>query len=291
MTQLKLIKQFLTLVELRSDEVPGRIVKILAEHFSLPVCAFYLFDKRSPDELILLGQCGIAKQLCEDIRLSSTDSFAGDCLHRQAPQFTTDAGFKSEPLLKNAVTLHKNINSLVAFPLSGKGINTGLKLKDFPYAVLYLYLQESTSIKGKEIINDLEQLAFFISDVYLRSVVHDKILLRREVVNQAFNTKDLNSCLFKILAILQRNWGIEAASVYMLDERAQKLRLNQTTGLMSKAKKENVVISLNRKDINNGVLRCFQSGKVLRESVMTGEQETTYWFFWLSQTRTSKLNR
>jgi anti-sigma regulatory factor (Ser/Thr protein kinase) len=275
MKELEFIKKLLGFAELRSDKVPSQIAKLLTDYYSLRACAFYSFEGKSPDDLVLFGQFGFAEQAYEKIHLPYHNSIAGRCLQKQSALIITDSSFKLEPLIKNAGACVNSIKALIAIPLTAEAVITSLNIGKHPYyGVLYLYLPEQDLNKLEAIKNSFNELAYFVSDVYLRSVVHDRILLRQEIIERAVTAKDLNSFLYKTLCIL-KNWGIEAASVYMLDERTQTLRLSSTTGLVEKKRKENILIGLRKRpSIKNCVLECFDAANIVLYSEMTGESES-----------------
>ena len=278
MDQLGLIKKLLGLVEHRSDKVPREIACLIKEHYDLIACSFYSFESASPDELILLGQSGLPEQAFESISLPCHNSVAGRCLAKQCLLIIDDNMYKQEPLLKNLDPAFLNsITGLIAIPLTAEEVDTSLNIgNNSYYGALYLYFSERHKDKLETIKNSLESLAFFVSDVYLRSVVHDRILLIQEVVDYAFSANDLNSFLYKTLDILKKNWGIEAASVYMLNERTQTLQLSSTTGLADKTKKKEIVflsLKKGRTPLSNCVLNCFEAGKIGFSKDMTGEPE------------------
>lgn len=274
--ELEFIKKLLSYAELHSDQVPSRIAALLTDYYSLRACAFYSFEGKSPDDLVLFGQFGFTDQACEEIHLPYHNSIAGRCLEQQSALIITGGSFKQEPLIKNAGAYANSIQALIAIPLTTEAVETSLNIGQHPYyGVLYLYVPEQDLGKLENIKNSFNELAYFISDVYLRSVVHDRILLRQEIIERAVTAKDLNSFLHKTLDILKKNWGIEAASVYMLDERTQTLRLSSTTGLAEKNRKENILISLRKRpSIKNCVLECFDAANIVFNSEMTGESES-----------------
>ncbi|MCP4695719.1 MAG: HAMP domain-containing histidine kinase [Gammaproteobacteria bacterium] len=243
----------LGVAEQKSSEAPELIVALAMKRYPLTDCSFYTYNDY--DKALYL-RAGLG-HLSEIYRFPHTSTM-GRAIHEEKTIVIENV--KEEPGYPYKDLINKSkIRSLVAVPLpiSEPLIEGGHQFTPDFCGVLCLYPKISESLK--EIKNSITQLAPLISRAYVLSVKNDKIQIRDDIVSSAVSSKDLSSLLYRAVHVLRDKWSVEAASVYILDERSNTLRLKGTTGLEHHPRKESVFFT--RED-HDDLVKIFNTGKV-----------------------------
>lgn len=126
--------------------------------------------------------------------------------------------------------------------------------------VLCLYLNNESDIGW--LAEFIEGFARFISECYANAISHDKLRLRQHALIQAVSSNEINSFLHKIGQIIRNDWHYEAASFFILDDRAKVLRLRATTGLRNRGARKDIQF-YNLSENTSTTVQCLLSGTVI----------------------------
>lgn len=126
--------------------------------------------------------------------------------------------------------------------------------------VICLYLRDEADIDALSELT--EAFARLISEAYANAISHDKLRLRQHALMQAVSSTDLNSFLHKVGQIIKNDWHYDAASFFILDDRAGVLRLKATTGLRNRNTRKDIHF-YNLSDNSSATVQCLSTGKII----------------------------
>lgn len=222
-----------------SQIFPVLLTKELSLSLNLKACSFYTISGNGKN-LILRGQYGFRYEEYMSFELPLS-TIAGRAFKTSKIVIENNLLLSNEYRDKGLVEKYK-LEEIVAIPLTM--VQDSNQLPE-TLGVVCLYPDLS---KNNEFFNNLDTLRESFSLAYTHSVERTKIQVREKVVSSIADSNDLNSALYKILnRSLREQISIEAASVYLYDERTRLLRLHATTGIKTEKDihKHDIVFSKN----------------------------------------------
>jgi len=242
-----------------------RIVQILSQYFGLRGASFYSFDPKRKI-LILRGQHGLDYSLYQSFELD-LQTFAGRAITSGAFQVFNNLNsrfFRDKDLIDRF-----HLRRMLVVPLREPPEGTQDRQ---PIGVLCIYPTNRAAID--QIREYLEELSPLIARLYVASLEHLKLALRKAIVEKAGHSKDIGSFLHRAVKVIQANFSVEAASIFLLDPRNNLLRLRATTADL----KEQIFYSVNSPDSTNDAFRCntrlVLSASSIRRDSTTGWEPT-----------------
>lgn len=223
----------------------------------LPLKAASLYTYVSGNTtLTLRAQHGLSYAAYSSYSLS-TESTAGRALNTRKPLLVKDVSieqdYRDQKLISEFVLKGVLIQAL---PQCYSANTTCDPTKVL--GVLCLYPEDEADHPW--LIDFVEGFARVISEAYASAISHDKLCVRQHALIQAVSSNDLNSFLHKIGQILKNDWHYEASSFFILDDRAEVLRLRATTGLRNKSLRKDINF-YNLTDSASTTIRCLLTGK------------------------------
>lgn len=206
-----------------SQAFPVLLTKELVLALKLKACSFYTISSNS-ENLILRGQYGFSYDEYQSFELPLS-TVAGRAFTTSS--IIVERNLLSSPEYRDKGLVNKyDLQEIVVIPLTmiNEDESTSANI-----GVICLYPNLSLN---NDFFNNLEILKNSFSLAYTHSVERTKIQVREKVVSSIADSGDLNSALYKILnRSLKEQISIEAASIYLYDERTRLLKLHGTTGI------------------------------------------------------------
>ncbi len=233
------------------DLFAERVLEILREEFPIKAASLYSYQSES-NVLILRGQSGLDYKAYKSFELS-IDTPAGYPIRTEevftSSDISTLLDYRDKDLIQEF-----NLKSMVAVLLKSKqhyGKNTEPCL-----GVICAYPAEGNNLG--EISIRLQEVAPFIARLYLAALDQIKMRLRKTFVEKAGYSHDMSGLLHRTTKTFRDSLQVEAASIFLHDQRNSFLRLRATTGAKALDHK-NVFFVKESKDPTN---LCYWKNKV-----------------------------
>jgi len=207
-----------------SQEFPVCITQLLVDFLELKACSFYTIsgDRK---HLILRGQTGFSYEHYESYELP-LNTVAGEA-YDGGRVVVKEKLFESEKYRDKLLVEKYKLECMIALPLYVKGVDVH---KDRVSGAICLYPKKCDGLCYLS-EKDAKVLIGCISYSYGHSIERSKTLAREKVVSAISVSGDLNSALHRALNSLKEQVNVDAASIYLYDERLKLLRLAASTGM------------------------------------------------------------
>ncbi len=241
-----------------SQEFPSALTREFVNSLDLKACSFYTISS-DEQNLILRGQYGFQYDEYISFELP-LNTIAGRAFKGSEVLFENNLAESLEYRDKRLVDKY-GLVEIIAIPLSIV-LDCDMNVERVGVVCLYPKATEKSDLPSYiQILREAVNLA------YTHSVERMKMQVREKVVSAISASTDLNSALFRILQKLLRNQiSIEAASIYLYDERLRLLRLHATTGIKTEKDLHKHDISFNKRDIGFPTWDSFQGSIVISRS-------------------------
>ena len=248
---------------------PQEMLEILLAKFPLKAASFYSCAP-TRKSIILRAQKGLETTCYESYELP-LDTLAGRAISTKKVVIEKDValtpyGYRDKELISKYA-----LKSMAAIPI-GSNIQMIEKtyFQDLPplFGVLCIYPNEDSELV---IISEyLMEISDFIGQMLVLSLEVQKMMLRAQVVEKSLASKDLNSCLHRIIHFLTNKLSIEASSIFLYDEGVKLLRARATTGFANSLHKADANYRSNDNSITWSV---YETGKMyISSNISTREK-------------------
>ncbi len=267
MTSVENVTELVNDLSLASREISTNasisILRILIRRLPLIAASLYSYSEAS-GRLHLRAQVGFNYKDYDAFHLPLT-SPAGIAVRHRVPRLVD--------LIPGVADLHNKrlreaygLSCVVVIPIL-QSLTADHHVEKFPIiATICVYPTEQSS--GKAVLEILQSVAPFLSNVYQHSLDLDKLRFREQAMQQIVASKDIDSFMYRIVGLLIKEWGFEAVSIFLFDERSETLRLRSTSGLVGKPRKSEVFFKITDDNIT---VKTFNEGR----SIAVGGIEST----------------
>jgi len=241
-----------------SQVFPVLLTKELVFSLQLKACSFYTISSNG-ENLILRGQYGFSYEEYQSFELP-LGTLAGRAFKTSTiiveNNLLSSAEYRDKGLIKN-----HDLQEIVVIPL------TMIHEEESTSANIGVVCLYPDLALNNDFFNNLDILKDSFSLAYTHSVERTKIQVREKVVSSIADSSDLNSALFKILnRSLREQISIEAASIYLYDERTRLLKLHATTGIQTNEDMHKHDIVFSKKDNECITWKSFNTSSIISVS-------------------------
>lgn len=208
-----------------SQEFHDEITKLLCDGLNIKACSVYT-KSADEDKLILRGQDGFDYRDYISFELP-LETIAGRAYLNAKPERLTGLMDSEEYRDKKLVEKY-GLEEVIAIPIWRIGAAQDASSDTCTGSICLYPNKKSVSLQDSQ----LNMLAKSVSLSYSVAVDRTKARVRENIIAALAISDDLNSALHRILhRSLKDQFGVEALSIYLFDDKQKLLRLHATTGI------------------------------------------------------------
>jgi len=226
------------------------ITKSLVNSLELKACSYYSLSPYC-SLLTLKAQYGLSYDLYDSF-MADNSCTAGSVLESNEILYIDDVSKQTKYRNKKLICEY-NLNAALMVPISFPSSHE----YNFHFGtcgVLCVYPKKDQEIQ--HLLNVLKEIQKLLGRIICFSVESHKLKIRKQIVDQAIVSTDLNSYLHRVLKILKDMWNFEAGSIFLENERSKLLRLHATTGMQDKSKRKNEIFYKPDEELN--IIKSFK---------------------------------
>jgi len=253
-------------IEKASTETPITfiiaILLTLKENLNLDAISYLSYHQES-DRLTLIHQIGFSFSDYEsfDIPIST---FEGKCAQKKMP--IIDGEISSSPLFYDKGLLrHIPSDAIVVCPFFSP-----IPLEETRQVLGVLCCYPSDSSKCLEVRDFICEIEPLISKIYLSALDIQKMKTREQFVLKAGHSHELDGLLHRAAKLIRSQLSVASASIFLVDERNEMLRLRGATKRFESTKKEAIFFRPDSKDPTCAALE----NKICDIDIKSGENLT-----------------